>query len=128
MSYNNFFVFPLAAGIIVLRRGRAEPKLASPHFDEDAYQVEMEPASPVVNTVLTGVGKLEVALLRRMICRGAPRSSPSPKSSSAAAFTNPVSRAAPDHPPCGCRARAPAPGRRCHQVWVVPCSVLSPPQ
>jgi len=66
ISYNNFFVFPLAAGIIVLRRGRAEPKLASPHFDEDAYQVEMEPASPVVNTVLTGVGKLEVALLRRV--------------------------------------------------------------
>ena len=66
ISYNNFFVFPLAAGIIVLRRGRAEPKLASPHFDEDAYQVEMEPASPVVNTVLTEVGKLEVALLRRV--------------------------------------------------------------
>jgi ubiquinone/menaquinone biosynthesis C-methylase UbiE len=66
ISYNNFFVFPLAAGIILLRRGRAEPKLASPHFDEDAYQVEMEPASPVVNTVLTGVGKLEVALLRRV--------------------------------------------------------------
>jgi SAM-dependent methyltransferase len=65
ISYNNFFVFPLAAGIILLRRGRAEPKLASPHFDEDAYQVEMEPASPVVNTVLTEVGKLEVALLRR---------------------------------------------------------------
>jgi hypothetical protein len=40
--------------------------LASPHFDEDAYQVEMEPASPVVNSVLTGVGKLEVALLRRV--------------------------------------------------------------
>ena len=51
ISYNNFFVFPLAAGIILLRRGRREPKLASPHFDEDAYQVEMEPASPVVNTV-----------------------------------------------------------------------------
>jgi ubiquinone/menaquinone biosynthesis C-methylase UbiE len=66
ISYNNFFVFPLAAGIIVLRRGRAEPKLASPHFDEDAYQVEMEPTSPVVNTVLTGVGKLEVALLRHV--------------------------------------------------------------
>jgi len=66
ISYNNFFVFPLAAGIILLRRGRAEPKLASPHFDEDAYQVEMEPASPVVNTVLTEVGKLEVALLRRV--------------------------------------------------------------
>lgn len=66
ISYNNFFVFPLAAGIILLRRGRAEPQLASPHFDENAYQVEMEPASPLVNAVLTAVGKLEVALLRRM--------------------------------------------------------------
>ncbi len=66
ISYNNFFIFPLAAGIILLRRGRAEPQLASPHFDENAYQVEMEPASPLVNAVLTVVGKLEVALLRRM--------------------------------------------------------------
>lgn len=66
ISYNNFFIFPLAAALILLRRGRAEPKLASPHFDEDAYQVEMEPASPLVNTVLTAVGKMEVALLRRI--------------------------------------------------------------
>ncbi len=66
ISYNNFFVFPLAAALIVLRRGRAEPELASPHFDEDAYQVEMEPTPPVLNAVLTLVGKLEVALLRRV--------------------------------------------------------------
>ena len=65
ISYNNFFVFPMAAAIILLRRGRAEPKLASPHFDQDAYQVEMEPTSPLVNTMLTAVGKVEVALLRR---------------------------------------------------------------
>ncbi len=65
-SYNNFFIFPLAAGLILLRRGRAEPKLASPHFDDEAYQVEMEPASPLVNTVLTGVGKVEAALVRRL--------------------------------------------------------------
>lgn len=64
MSYNNFFAFPLAALLILLRRGRAEPKLASPHFDEEAYQVEMEPASPLVNRVLTGVGRLEALLLR----------------------------------------------------------------
>ena len=51
-SYNNFFVFPLAAGLILLRRGRAEPKLASPHFDDEAYQVEMEAASPLINTCL----------------------------------------------------------------------------
>ncbi len=63
-SYNNFFIFPLAASVILLRRGRAEPELASPHFDEDAYQVEMEPTHPVVNSVLGEVGKLEATLLR----------------------------------------------------------------
>ena len=47
------------------RRGRAEPELASPHFDDEAYQVEMEPASPGVNALLTFVGKIEVALLKR---------------------------------------------------------------
>ncbi len=66
ISYNNFFIFPLAALLILLRRGRAEPELASPHFDEDAYQVEMEPASPLVNRLLTFVGKVEVALLKRL--------------------------------------------------------------
>jgi SAM-dependent methyltransferase len=64
ISYNNSFLFPLAAALILLRRGRAEPELASPHFDEDAYQVEMEPAPPLLNGVLTQVGKAEVALLR----------------------------------------------------------------
>ncbi len=66
ISYNNFFVFPLAAALILLRRGRAEPKLASPHFDVDAYQVEMEPTAPLLNAILTAVGKLEVALLKRV--------------------------------------------------------------
>lgn len=64
-SYNNFFVFPLAAGLILARRGRAEPELASPHFDNDAYQVEMEPAPAGVNGVLTGVGRIEAALIKR---------------------------------------------------------------
>lgn len=66
ISYNNFFVFPLAAGLILLRRGRAEPELASPHFDEQAYQVEMEPAPPVLNGLLSAVGCLEAALLRHV--------------------------------------------------------------
>ncbi len=66
ISYNNFFIFPLAAALIMLRRNRAEPDLASPHFDEDAYQVEMEPAPPPINAVLTWVGKVEAALLRRI--------------------------------------------------------------
>jgi SAM-dependent methyltransferase len=63
-SYNNFFVFPLAAGLILARRGRSEPQLASPHFDDDAYQVEMEPAPPALNTVLDGVGRVEARLVR----------------------------------------------------------------
>ena len=66
ISYNNFFIFPLAASVILLRRGRAEPELASPHFDDKSYQVEMEPASPLMNSVLTGVGKAETALMRHI--------------------------------------------------------------
>jgi SAM-dependent methyltransferase len=64
-SYNNFFVFPLAASLILMRRGRAEPELASPHFGDDAYQVEMEPAPPAINGLLKGIGVLEASLLRR---------------------------------------------------------------
>ena len=45
---------------------RAEPELASPHFDEQAYQVEMEPAAPAVNALLTSVGKVEASLLRQV--------------------------------------------------------------
>jgi hypothetical protein len=65
ISYANFFIFPAAAALILLRRGRAEPQLASPHLDDDAYQVEMEPAPPLVNGVLTAAGQVEVALLKR---------------------------------------------------------------
>lgn len=64
MAFNNFFIFPLAAGLILLRRGRHEPQLASPHFDEDAYQVEMEPVPGPVNFLLTQVGRVEAFLLR----------------------------------------------------------------
>jgi SAM-dependent methyltransferase len=63
-SYNNFFIFPLAAGAILARRGRAEPELASPHFDDDAYQVEMELAPPLLNRVLTGVGWIEAQVMQ----------------------------------------------------------------
>jgi len=66
ISYNNFFVFPLAAALILLRRGRAEPELASPHIDEDVYQVEMEPTPPALNAMLGAVGRLEAALLRHV--------------------------------------------------------------
>ena len=64
ISYTNFFVFPLAASSIVMRRGRAEPELASPHDDSGAYQVEMEPAPPLINGTLTGLGQVETALLK----------------------------------------------------------------
>jgi SAM-dependent methyltransferase len=66
ISYTNFFVFPLAAALILARRDRSEPALSSPHVDEEAYQVEMEPAPPLVNRILMWVGKLEAALLRRV--------------------------------------------------------------
>jgi len=65
ITYNNFFVFPLAAALILLRRSsKSEPELASHHLDEEEYQVEMEPASPTVNTALTQVGKVEASLIR----------------------------------------------------------------
>ena len=44
----------LAAALILVRKRTAQkPQLASPHFDEDAYQVEMEPAPPLLNSILT---------------------------------------------------------------------------
>ena len=65
MTYNNFFVFPLAASLIWLRRkSDRQPALASHHLSQDEYQVEMEPASPPVNAILTGVGWLEAQALR----------------------------------------------------------------
>ena len=64
-SYNNFFIFPLAAAVIIARRGRLEPDLASPHFDDDAYQVEMEPTPEPLNTLLHQVGRFEAAFLHR---------------------------------------------------------------
>ncbi len=66
ISYNNFLVFPLAALLILMRRwlGR-RPDLASPHFDADAYQVEMEPTAPWLNRLLSAVGQIEAALLRK---------------------------------------------------------------
>jgi SAM-dependent methyltransferase len=64
VTYNNFFIFPLAALLIWLRRtSHAKPQLASHHLDEDEYQVEMEPASPLVNAILTWVGRVEAGLI-----------------------------------------------------------------
>jgi SAM-dependent methyltransferase len=67
VTYSNFFIFPLAAALILLRRfAQAKPELASHHLDQEEYQVEMEPASPLVNALLTLVGKVEAALIRRV--------------------------------------------------------------
>jgi SAM-dependent methyltransferase len=67
VTYNNFFIFPLAAALILLRRfAKAKPQLASHHLDEEEYQVELEPASPLVNTLLMKVGCLEAGLISRL--------------------------------------------------------------
>jgi SAM-dependent methyltransferase len=66
LTYNNFFVFPMAALMILLRRLRgARPELASHHLAQEEYQVEMEPASPLVNRVLTVVGQVEAGVMGR---------------------------------------------------------------
>ncbi len=64
-TYNNFFVLPLALLRLLWERlsGR-KPQLKAPDTDEEAYQVEMEPAPPPLNAILTGVGWLEAVLLR----------------------------------------------------------------
>jgi hypothetical protein len=55
----------MAAALILLRRGtEQEPDLGSPHFDDESYQVEMEPAPPLLNTVLSGVTWTESQVLR----------------------------------------------------------------
>ena len=65
MTYNNTLIFPLAAGLILSRRGGGnEPELATPDTDQDAYQVEMEPVPPILNAILTVVGWVEAQLLR----------------------------------------------------------------
>jgi SAM-dependent methyltransferase len=65
MTYNNCFIFPVAAPLILARRrAEKEPELATPSTDQGAYQVEMEPTSPPVNAILRGVGRLEAAVLR----------------------------------------------------------------
>jgi SAM-dependent methyltransferase len=65
MTYNNFLLFPMAAGLILMRRGtEQEPDLASPHFDDESYQVEMEPAPPLMNAILKSVTWAESQVLR----------------------------------------------------------------
>jgi SAM-dependent methyltransferase len=67
ISYNFFFVFPMAAGMLLLRnRTHRRVELSSHHLQEDAYQVEMEPVAPVLNSLLRGVGRAEAQLIGAM--------------------------------------------------------------
>ncbi len=64
-TYNNFILFPPAAAVVLLRRMlHRKPELGSPHFDDDSYQVEMEPAPPALNAILTAVTWSEAQVLR----------------------------------------------------------------
>lgn len=67
LSYNFFLVFPLAAGMIMLKNATGKKaELKSHHFDDDAYQVDMEPVAPALNTILRSVGHVENGLLGAM--------------------------------------------------------------
>ncbi len=67
LTFGFFLVFPMSAPLILLRNRRGEKKqLSSHHFQEDAYQVEMEPVAPWLNTTLRGVGRIEAAMVARM--------------------------------------------------------------
>ena len=65
LTFGFFLVFPLSAPLIVLRnKAGQKQELKSHHIDKDEYQVEMEPTSPVVNTILRGVGRAEATMLK----------------------------------------------------------------
>ncbi len=64
MTYNNFLVFPLAAPLIYCVGVLDRSWIGSPHFDGESYQVEMEPAPPLLNTLLSGVTWVESQVLR----------------------------------------------------------------
>lgn len=67
LTYGFFLIFPMSAPMILLRNWMGKkPDLGSHHFDQDAYQVEMEPVSPWLNTVLRGFGRLEAGMVRRV--------------------------------------------------------------
>ena len=64
-STTNSLAFPPAAWMTAVTRRRGAPaELKSHYYDEDAYQVDMQPTHPVVNRVLHGVGRVEETLLR----------------------------------------------------------------
>ncbi len=67
MTFGFFFVFPLSAPLLLLRNWLGQKQhLSSHHFEQEAYQVEMEPVSPWLNQLLRGVGRVEAALVARV--------------------------------------------------------------
>ena len=67
MTFGFFLVFPMSAPLILLRnRMGKKQELSSHHFDKDAYQVEMEPVSPWLNSILRGVGRVEAEMVKRV--------------------------------------------------------------
>ncbi len=65
LTFGFFMVFPMSAPLILLRnRLGAKQQLSSHHFQQDAYQVEMEPVAPWLNITLRGVGRIEAALVK----------------------------------------------------------------
>jgi SAM-dependent methyltransferase len=67
LTFGFFLVFPMSAPLILLRNRLGQKKqLSSHHFEEDAYQVEMEPVAPWLNTLLRGVGRIEAAMVGRV--------------------------------------------------------------
>jgi SAM-dependent methyltransferase len=67
ITFGFFLVFPLSAPLIWLRqRLGAKKELRSHHLSPDEYQVEMEPVSPWLNTILRGIGRVEAALVARV--------------------------------------------------------------
>ena len=67
MTFGFFLVFPMSAPLILLRNWLgAKKELRSQHLSQDEYQVEMEPVSPWLNTILRGVGRVEAALVSRV--------------------------------------------------------------
>lgn len=64
LSYNFFLVFPLSASMILLKNAtQKRAQLRSHHFDAEAYQVDMEPVAPPINSLLRGVGRVETGLI-----------------------------------------------------------------
>lgn len=65
LTFGFCLIFPMVAPLILLRnRLGVKPRLSSYHFEQDAYQVEMEPAPPWLNLMLWGAGRVEANLVK----------------------------------------------------------------